>query len=496
VDYSLTHKKKRKKSIMGLVADYQKIGVVGIYNSGKTVFLTSLINHLLHHDSGDFKISPSAFDRKLARLPLIGKAFPRGPLVIKKAHPLPLKEAQAPFDYDRFRDDLMRNGIWPEKTCDTSHYRIKFQLSSRWLRELCLHFFDFPGERIADAAIAVLNFDQWSDHTLKRVETDAGYRDLAREFLDLQVGPLKDKNELLHQYKIALARFRRNFRPLITPSSFVLNSAGTLIDSHQPPETMIQNRYCGLGPDCEFVPLSQTLRRAHPGLAEEFKSAFEQYKNRIVLPALNHLRSCDRLIVLVDLPTILNSGPLMANDVHDITRDLLDFCRPGKNILEKLYALSGLPFLLRRMALESLANTRITRIAFVASKCDLVHEQDRDHLLLLLKELIANLPEIHPGVETNFYSCCAAQSTVSDPHSHALIGTPEFTPIGSAPQFVEEKLIQVSRVPAHFPDHWEPGDFCFPDFKPKRFPGLKTRPPKQMGLDKVFSFVVGSNITD
>lgn len=310
---------------MGLIADYQKIGVVGIYNSGKTVFLTSLLNHLLHHDPDDFKISPTAFDRKLARLPLVGRIVPRGPIAITKAHPLPLRAAEIPFDYDRFRDDLMRNGIWPEKTCDTSHYRVKFHLSNRRLRELRLHFFDFPGERIADAAIAVLNFDQWSDHTLKRIENDADYRDLAREFLNLQAGPLYEKTELIHQYKIALARFRRNFRPLITPSSFVLNTAGDLVDSHQPPEDMIHNRYCGLDPDSEFAPLSLTLRQAHPLLAEEFTAAFEHYKNQIVLPTLNHLRSCDRLIVLIDLPTILNSGPLMANDVHDITRDLLDF---------------------------------------------------------------------------------------------------------------------------------------------------------------------------
>ncbi len=485
-----------KRSDMGIVADYQKIGVVGIYNSGKTVFLTSLINHILHHDFTDFKISPTAFDRKMTRLPLVGRFFPHGPIQIKKTHPLPLKEGQNAFEYHRFRDDLIQNGIWPEKTCDASHFKIKFQLSSQWLREFKVHFFDFPGERIADAAIAVLDFGQWSDHTLKRIENDAGYRGLAGEFLTLQDGFLADKPELLRQYKLALARFRQNFRPLITPSSFVLNSAGTLIDSRLEPQAMIQNRYCGASPEDEFVPLSETLRRANPSLAAEFESAYERYKNNIVLPTLNHLRSCDRLVVLVDLPTILNSGPLMANDVHDITQDLLGFCRPGKNILEKLYALSGLPFLLRRVSLENLANTRITRIAFVASKCDLVHEQDRDHLLLLLKELVANLPDIHPGVETQFFCCSAAQSTVSDPNSHALIGIPELTGPGPADPARDEKLIRISQVPSRFPDHWASGDFCFPDFKPKQFPGLKTRPPKQMGLDKVFGFILGSNLTD
>jgi predicted YcjX-like family ATPase len=237
------------------------------------------------------------------------------------------------------------------------------------------------------------------------------------------------------------------------------------------------------------VPLSGSTRLANENLASAFRSAYERYKHEQVLPALNNLRSCDRLVVLVDLPTILNSGYLMANDVHDLTKDLLDFCNPGKNFLEKLYAISGIPFLLRRSPLEELANTKITRIAFVASKCDLVHESDRDNLVLLLKELVDRLPEEYEGVETDFFACSAVQSTVSDPNGPGLIGVPEF-------HAENEVLVNVSRVPKRFPDRWQAGEFCFPDFKPRRFPGLKTRPPKQLGLDRVFSFILGSKWTD
>jgi len=187
----------------------------------------------------------------------------------------------------------------------------------------------------------------------------------------------------------------------------------------------------------------------------------------------------------------------MANDVHDITRDLLDFCRPGMNFLEKIYSMTGIPFLLRRTAMEKLANPKITRMAFVASKCDLVHEDDRDNLLMLLKELVGHLPEQHDGLEAEFFCASAVQSTSSDANTHSLVGIPEFTQDGqpTGPD-ASVRVVPVSQVPAHWPDRWSPGDFCFPDFKPKQFPGLKIRPPRQLGLDKVFSFVLGSQVTE
>jgi predicted YcjX-like family ATPase len=479
---------------MGIVSDYQKIGIVGIYNSGKTVFLTSLINHLLHHDAFDFRIYPSELDRKLSRLPVLGGLFNPGVVRVQKPRVGRLREGENGFEYERYRDELMRNGVWPEKTCADSHYRIQCQLSSQFVREMDLHFYDFPGERIADAAMGVLDYGEWSDHVLGRIMSDGDYRDLAKEFLEIQGQDRPIEAEtILGVYKIGLARFRRSFRPFVTPSSFILDVEGRMINSRLEPEGMVVGRLCGVGEGAEFVPLGEDARKRNPELAERFSGFYERYKKELVLPSLNHLRTCDRLIVLVDIPTLLNSGYLMANDVHDLTRDLLDFCRPGKNFIEKMYALTGVPFLLRRVRMEALSNTKITRIAFVASKCDLVHEEDRDHLLVLLKELVDNLPEKHDGVDYDFFCCSAVQSTVSDTRSHGLLGVPDLpgTDVSEG-----ERLVTVSRVPSHWPDRWEPGDFCFPEFRPMKFPGLKTRPPKQLGLDKVFSYVLGSKITD
>jgi len=133
---------------MGLISDRQKIGMVGIYNSGKTVFLTALINHLLHHDPDNFRIVRSSFRTALNRLPILRGRLSTGPVRIIRTQPLPLKADERPFSYDRYRDDLVRQGHWPEKTSDACHYRIQFQLSDRYLRDQRLHFYDFPGGRI------------------------------------------------------------------------------------------------------------------------------------------------------------------------------------------------------------------------------------------------------------------------------------------------------------------------------------------------------------
>ena len=37
----------------------RRVGVVGLSYAGKTVFLTSLINHLEHHDADRFRIGDS-----------------------------------------------------------------------------------------------------------------------------------------------------------------------------------------------------------------------------------------------------------------------------------------------------------------------------------------------------------------------------------------------------------------------------------------------------
>src|SRR3954471_7205374 len=78
-----------------------RVGVVGLYNAGKTVLLTSLVNHLEHHDPDRFRLGTG--DATVRKFEL-GRPDP----------------GWAHFNYAGFRDALVHHGKWPEKTRDRS----------------------------------------------------------------------------------------------------------------------------------------------------------------------------------------------------------------------------------------------------------------------------------------------------------------------------------------------------------------------------------------
>src|SRR5688500_14769992 len=74
-----------------------RVGVVGLYNSGKTVLLTSLINHLQDNDPDRFALGGR--DTRL-----------------RKFATLPPDDGWEAFNYAGSRDALVHGGRWPAKT--------------------------------------------------------------------------------------------------------------------------------------------------------------------------------------------------------------------------------------------------------------------------------------------------------------------------------------------------------------------------------------------
>ena len=154
-----------------------RVGVVGLYNAGKTVLLTSLINHLQDHDPDRFPLgNPQTRVRKFAALPP--------------------DEGWDPFNYAGCRDALVHGGRWPGKTRDRSQYVCKFERSDWTFSDCLLKLFDLPGERIADAAMAGRTYAEWSDHLLTVIRDDTSFRTCCTPFLDWTdklYGPLADR---------------------------------------------------------------------------------------------------------------------------------------------------------------------------------------------------------------------------------------------------------------------------------------------------------------
>ena len=106
-----------------------RVGVVGLYNAGKTVLLTSLINHLQDHDPDRFPLGEPGHVR-----PQVRPSLPPDP-------------GWAAFNYAGFRDALVHDGRWPEKTRDRSQFACQFERSDWTFSDCLLKLYDLPGER-------------------------------------------------------------------------------------------------------------------------------------------------------------------------------------------------------------------------------------------------------------------------------------------------------------------------------------------------------------
>lgn len=474
-----------------------KLGVIGTYNSGKTVFLTSLINHLLHHHPDQFQIKGSSQYQ------------------LKKAEILEGEAAYPTFPYQAYRDALVHQGKWPEKTLSTSQIKLYLKLNQGFQKEMELTLFDFPGEALADASMALLDYPAWCQSTLKDIQGHETERLAAAEYLkNIRQTDALNEQVCLKSYKIYLAKRRQAFRPLIQPSSFILSESSGLISSQLDPDEMIHKRYLGCE-GREFVPLPVEAMAQNSDLSKRMQQHYESYRREKVLPLFKQLSTCDSLLILNDLPTMLNAGSDMCNDTVEMVKACLNFCQPGKNAVESLYCMSQLPNLYRQSSdliaqipllgnvvryvlgekspLEALTSTldqwlgvkKIKRLVIAASKCDLVHENDRDKLQSLLNQLFQSTVASHSGLELYWSNLSAAVATRSCVDHHALMGELDI------PGQSGEQMVKVSHIPEQWPEQWKAGEYLFPEFKPRCFPGLKVQSPEHYNMDRVFNDLMG-----
>ncbi|MBX9624311.1 MAG: YcjX family protein [Gemmataceae bacterium] len=445
-----------------------RVGVVGLYNSGKTVLLTSLINHLQDHDHDRFPLGGR--DTKL-----------------RKFVALPPDDGWEAFPYAAARDALVTGGRWPGKTRDRSQFACRFERSDWRFSDCLLKLYDLPGERIADAAMLGRDFAAWSDHVHGQLAADAGTRAHYGPFLDALGRVDAPEADLLRAYKLGLAHLILNFKPLVSPSAFLLDAKGQPARPDTP-EALAEGRFAGLGPGQEFAPLPASVRSARPDLAALFTSRYDEYVDRLVRPAIHALKSCTALVVMVDVTMLLAGGVGMYDDTRLIVRDLLDVLSPGEHPVFGPLA-RGLSTLLLP---HQLRPGWITRLAFAAPKLDLVHPSDRDRMLVLARRMVERYADSRDGLRFEFFNLSSVVSTKPLPVENGrrfLVGVPLRDADGKKVPPGPEQRFGVSGLPDDWPADWRPGEYAFPDVYP-RMPPRKDYPPEQINLDRLASFVI------
>ncbi|HEY3789868.1 MAG TPA: YcjX family protein [Urbifossiella sp.] len=445
-----------------------RVGVVGLYNSGKTVLLSSLINHLQDHDADRF---------------VLGGRDTR----LRKFTTLPPDGGWDAFNYAGCRDALVHGGRWPGKTRDRSQFACRFERSDWRFSDCLLKLYDLPGERIADAAMLGRDFASWSEHVLSMIANDAGYRNCCEPFLNVAVDSNPREEDLLQAYKLSLANLILNFKPLISPSTFLLDIKGQPAKPDTP-KNLAAGRHLGIGPEAEFCPLPANLRAANPEMHARFGNHYEDYVERVVRPTVFALKSCTSLIVLIDVTMLLAGGVGMYDDNKLILRDLLDVLAPGEHPIlgpiERGISKVLLPQQLRRKW--------INRLAFAAPKMDLVHPIDRDRMLGLMRRMVEKYADNRDGLKHEFFNVSSVVSTRVLPVENGkrmLVGIPLRDGEGRKLPPGPEQRFETSALPDDWPMDWRPGRFSFPEVYPQ-MPTRKDYPPEQVNVDKLATFVI------
>ncbi len=482
------------------------IAVVGVSGSGKTVFLTSLIHHLKKRSaSSKFELKLNSFDNAnrpvdiqyLADLErrnvpvdeIIRRDFPSDDPdvsdISSQQGSFSESGTVSSFPYDMHRDEIASKHRWPGKTTDFSRFgcRVNFTLAGKCSARR-IWFYDMPGERLADVEIArCRGYEDWSKGMVEVfISHDDFKKNCAADFLQLMHRGNLQADQVLAAYKSMLWKGYRCYMDTISPSVFRLDRGGRSIDWNPSDDQYFLQRRCGLeGKD--FAPLTPECIRLNPELAKQFASYYREYRKDIVDPFLRVLGSCDSLVLLVDIVSILNGGLTAFVSAQKLMNQLFDLLSDRAGLMSRL---------LRTTTLR----TNLKNIAVVASKLDLISTSDvqEDGMIRLLKQLMEE-PLQKQGMHRmnlQYFQCSAVEAAEVVPDSedlgaYQLRGYTEESPDRQVPSE------PIRRMPKEWDTNWEPGKYEIPNGHNGYLPWPPANPiypPLQSGTDKVLAFVL------
>jgi len=452
-----------------------RLGVTGLARSGKTVFLTALVNNLI---AG-------------ARLPVLA-ASAEGRLTRARLEPQP-DDAVPRFTYEEHLSSLSGpDRLWPQSTRRISQLRltIDFESASGWRGRsgsLSIDLVDYPGEWLLDLPLLDKGYADWARETWQASQTPAraplstDWR-AAIKGLDPHASANEDSaRDIADRFTAYLRRARDDVYALSTlpPGRFLM--PGDLEGS----------------PALTFAPIllgeGEAIERGT--MAAMMERRYEAYKSHVVKPFFrDHFARLDRQIVLVDALAALNSGPAALRDLENALSDVLGAFRAG-----------------RSSRFAAIFRPRIDRILFAATKADHLHHTSHDRLEAILRALTAKAIARAQGVgaEIDVIALSAIRATreaeirQGGETMEAIIGVPEKgeTIGGQTFDGVVEAAVFPGELPADPQSIFEGDAIATPeadnDWRFVRFrPPIAARgqPAPQIRLDRALQFLIGDRL--
>ncbi|MDG2948142.1 YcjX family protein [Bisgaard Taxon 10/6] len=443
-----------------------RLAVTGLSRSGKTAFITSLINQLLHINQADN-----------SHLPLFESARNGTILGVKR---IPQLELSVPrFDYERNLAELEQNPPhFPQSTRGVSETRLAIRYHRRqgifsYLKEkgtLYLDIFDYPGEWLLDLPLLDLDYRQWSQFlqqftTPTRQQLNQAWQTKARK-LDLSA-PANEETlaAIAESYTDYLLACKQQGLHFIQPGRFVL--PGELEGA----------------PALQFFPLDyltasewESLEK-NAGSASYFgvlKKRYDYYRKHVVKRFYeDYFAHFDRQVILADCLTPLNHSHAAFEDMQLALHQLFKNFHYGKrNLLSRLFA------------------PRIDKLMFIATKADHITSDQVPNLISLMRQLVQE-----GGRHAEFEGVDIAYSAISAIRATTQVNVIENGKTFKALQGVRSQDLQTvtlypGSVPSKLPkaDFWRNRRFEFDAFEPRQLEKGESIP--HLRMDSVLQFLL------
>lgn len=440
-----------------------RLAVTGLSQSGKTVFITALVHHLLQaHRSGSLPFFDVAASQRIISTRNLSS------------------ESSCPFLLEEALNGLAQEPpVWPASTVGLSEIRLALRYQRppglrRLLGEsatLYLDIIDYPGEWLLDLPMLELDFKQWSQQqaqlfaTAPRAELGADW--LARlRSIDWHA-PADDRvlAELASEFAQLLQQLRADPHALslLQPGRLVLPGelAGDeclvlfpLVIDHWPDEGWPADSY-----------------------GARLTERYRHYCREVVKPFYTrHFARFDRQIVLVDCLKTLNRGEACFNDMKQALTAILQSFNYGR---------SGF--------LRRLFSPRIDRVLFASTKADHVTANQHHNLDRFLELIIQDAQRDirFEGIDTR---CMAVASVRSTQAAEAQLDGQALSCLrGRRKDDGEEVALFPGEVPTELPrpQDWNEQRFRFIDFAPRRLPHNDLRAVHHIRLDQVLEYMMG-----
>lgn len=419
-----------------------KIAITGLSRTGKTVFISSLIDQLLHQNRVlTLTQSNSAFKVKL------------------KA---PIQSAKR-FDYYTLINQLKNEHSWPKGTDEISHTLLEFESKSKFAfinnSTFTLELIDYPGEWLLDLALLEMSFEEWCQKSiawLREIQEP-----LAEEYLraiESLNGDIKgsDVELRLHtQYKELLIYLKKNHYSQLTPGRFIM------------PSDLAND------PILHFAPIGESAS----ALKQVFKQRYRRYLKEVVEDIhLEHFKGFERQVVLVDVIEALQNG-------YECYRDM----NAGVQSMLHLYEHKNKNFLLQWLA------PSIKQVLFVATKADQVAASQHANFSMLLEDMIEDIRHdmdiSHIKTDTQIVASLKSTTTIEKEYEGMKLSFLR----GLLEEDGAMHDLYPGEMPSKFPtkEEWNRENYGYKSFMPPKKPYRESEPLEHINMDKLISKLIG-----